>query len=173
MNCRQNFSTKCEDLINEQINMELSASYAYLQMASYFGRSDVDLPNVTQYFYTASTEEQEHAKFFIDYMNKRGGDIKFSKIKESAHYQYTLLGAFSEALELEKKVNQSLLDLHKAAEDENDPQLADMLEGHFLGEQVDAIREISGHITNINRCLKSHGEGLGEYMFDKHFLGQK
>ena len=40
------------------------------------------------------------------------------------------------ALELEKTVNQSLLELHKAGEGRGDAHLCDYLEAHFLEEQV-------------------------------------
>merc|ERR1712179_294604 len=48
-------------------------------------------------------------------------------------------GALEAALELEKTVNQSLLDMHKASD--GDAHLCDFLEGEFLDEQVDAIKE--------------------------------
>lgn len=46
--------------------------------------------------------------------------------------------------------------------------MCDFLETEYLQEQVDAIKEISDHITNLERV----GEGLGVYMFDKN-IGSK
>lgn len=45
-------------------------------------------------------------------------------------------------------------------------QMTDWLEGEFLHEQVESIKVISEHITNLKRV----GPGLGEYMFDKETL---
>ena len=45
-------------------------------------------------------------------------------------------------------------------------QMCDFIEGEFLGEQVEAIKMLSDHITNLKRA----GTGLGEYLFDKHSL---
>jgi len=42
----------------------------------------------------------------------------------------------------------------------------DFLEGEYLKEQVDAIKEISDHITQLKRV----GTGLGEYLYDKESL---
>ena len=67
---------------------------------------------------------------------------------------------------MEKSVNQSLLDLHKVASSHNDAQMADYLETEFLEEQVNAIKEISDHITQLKRV----GTGLGEYMYDKESI---
>ena len=45
--------------------------------------------------------------------------------------------------------------------------MADFIEGEYLQEQVDAIKEISGYITQIKRC----GPGHGLFHFDKE-LGE-
>ena len=58
-------------------------------------------------------------------------------------------------------MNQSLLDLHKASD--GDAHLCDFLEGEFLGEQVDAIKEISGWVTKMKRA----GPGIGFHLIDK------
>ena len=47
-------------------------------------------------------------------------------------------------------------------------QMADWLEGEFLVEQVQSIKQISEHVTNLKRV----GPGLGEYMFDKETLDE-
>ncbi|GFO23301.1 ferritin [Plakobranchus ocellatus] len=70
------------------------------------------------------------------------------------------------ALQLEKSVNQSLLDLHKLCSGHEDAQMADFIESEFLEEQVEAIKEIGDHLTNLRRV----GPGLGEYIFDKETL---
>ena len=59
--------------------------------------------------------------------------------------------SFNIALELEKSINQKLIDLHRVAEDSNDAQFSDYIEGNFLNEQVEAISEISKIISVLNR----------------------
>lgn len=44
--------------------------------------------------------------------------------------------------------------------------MTDFIEGHYLQEQVEGMKELAGHITNLKRV----GPGLGEYMFDKETL---
>ena len=61
------------------------------------------------------------------------------------------------------QVNQSLLDLHKVGQDVNDAHFCDFLETEYLGEQVDAIKEISDLITKMIRA----GDGLGLHTIDK------
>jgi len=44
----------------------------------------------------------------------------------------------------------------------------DFLETEFLQEQVDGIKQISDHVTNLERV----GEGLGVFIFDKELNEQ-
>ena len=46
-------------------------------------------------------------------------------------------------------------------------QMSDFIEGNFLHEQVEAIKELGGYITNLKRV----GPGHGEYHFDHETLG--
>jgi len=66
-------------------------------------------------------------------------------------------------LELERTVNQSLLDLHKKADSHCDPQMCDFIEGTYLKEQVEAIKELGDLVTKVKRV----GEGYGLYALDK------
>lgn len=50
-------------------------------------------------------------------------------------------------------------------------QLCDFLESHYLEEQVKAIKVLGDYITNLRRLGANQG-GLGEYLFDKHTLGE-
>jgi len=181
---RQNFHEDCENGINKQINMELYASYAYLSMVSrdshsagaftikvslfkayYFDRDDVALPGMHWYFKHASDEEREHAMKLLKYLNKRGGRIVLQDIKISdTPKEMTAAEAMEKALELEKQVNEALLELHGIASARNDVNFCDFLETEFLQEQVDAIKEIADHVTNLHRV----GEGVGVYIFDKN-----
>jgi len=162
---RQNYHADCEGAINKQINLELYASYVYSSMAFYFDRDDVALPGFHHYFKEASHEEREHAEKLMKYQNMRGGRIVLHDIQKPERDEWgTGLEAMQCALALEKQVNQSLLDLHKLADTKDDGQLTDFLEGEFLKEQVEAIKEMSNHVTQLKRV----GPGLGEYTYDKH-----
>merc|ERR1712004_314490 len=67
------------------------------------------------------------------------------------------------ALELEKTVNQSLLDIHKVAGDKGDGHLCDFLESEYLSEQVEGIKAVGDLITKMKRA----GDGLGLHIIDK------
>jgi len=164
---RQNYHEESEAGVNKQINMELYASYTYMSMAYHFDRDDVDLKGMHKWLLKASEEEREHAMKLMKFQNQRGGRIVLQDIKAPEKPEWgSALDAMEAALALEKHVNQALLDLHKVAEKHDDAQMQDFLEAHYLTEQVEAIKEIGGYITNLKRV----GPGLGEYMFDKEHL---
>ena len=162
---RQNFHEESEKAINAQINMELSASYVYQSMAFYFDRDDIALPGFSKFFKHNSDEEREHGEKLMKYLNKRGGRVVLQDVARPEKDEWgTGLDALQAALELEKKVNQSLLDLHTLATKNEDPHLTDFLEGEYLDEQVDAIKDLGDKITKLKRAGPG---GLGEYLFDK------
>ncbi|GIY03344.1 soma ferritin [Caerostris extrusa] len=163
---RQNFHEESESGVNKQINMELYASYVYAAMAFHFDRDDVALANISKFFKDSSDEEKEHAFKLMKFQNQRGGTVLLRDIKAPTKSKWdSPLEAMQDALELEKTVNQSLLDLHKIAGKHDDAQMCDFLESEYLTEQVEAIKKIGDYVTNLKRV----GTGLGEYVFDKEF----
>uniref|UniRef100_A0A8C2DP57 Ferritin n=1 Tax=Cyprinus carpio TaxID=7962 RepID=A0A8C2DP57_CYPCA len=155
---RQNYDRDCEALINKMINLELYAGYTYTSMASahYFERDDI--------------EEREHADKFMEFQNKRGGRIMLQDVKKPEHDEWDNgLTAMQCALQLEKNINQALLDLHKLASQKGDPHLCDFLETHYLDEQVEAIKKLGDHITNLTK-MDAGNNRMAEYLFDKHTL---
>ena len=100
----------------------------------------------------------------MEYQAKRGGRVVFQDIAKPSSMEWgTPLEAMEAALELEKTVNQSLLDLHKACDGKGDAHLCDFIEAEFLGEQVEGIKELGDLITKIKRA----GDGLGLHIMDK------
>merc|ERR1712172_213054 len=161
---RQNYHEDCEALINKQINMEFYASYVYLSMSSYFNRDGQALHGFAAHFKTESGEERAHGMKLMEYQTKRGGRVVFQDVAKPTTMEWgTPLEAMEAALELEKTVNQSLLDLHKVAGDKGDGHLCDFLESEYLGEQVEGIKAIGDLITKMKRA----GDGLGLHLIDK------
>lgn len=161
---RQNFHKDCEDAINKQINLELFANYSYLSLAYHFDRDDIALPGLYKYFKKCSEEERTHADLLITYLHKRGGRLHLMDISAPDKQDWANAHeSMQYALQLEKNVNEHLLHLHSIASGHMDVNLVDFIETHYLQEQVDAIKEIADHCTNLKRV----GEGLGVYMFDR------
>lgn len=164
---RQNYHIESEAALNKQINLELHASYTYQSMFVYFDRDDVALHGFAKFFKKCSEEEREHAEKMMKFQNKRGGRVVLQDVAKPVRDSWgSGLEAMQTSLEMEKNVNQALLDLHKVASAHNDPHMTNFLEEQFLEEQVDSIKKIADYVTNLKRV----GSGLGEYMFDKETL---
>jgi len=161
---RTNYHSSSEALINKQINMELHASYVYMSMAAYFDRDDVALQGFSKRFQADGDEEREHAQKFINYQNMRGGRVVFQSItKPNTDDWNTALDAVEASLELEKSVHESLLALHKNADEQGDAQLTDFIEGEYLKHQVESQKEIGDLITKMKRA----GDTVGLHIIDK------
>ena len=164
------WNESCEDAVNKQINVEYRASYQYHLIWTYFARSDIGLNNIATYFKNAALEEREHAEKLMEYQCMRGGKVVLSSI-ESGSLAYlnqtednsnSILLSFNKALEMEQMVYTELLKLHKVAEDCNDPQFSDFVEGEFLEEQVNAIHEVKKYIAQL-KLIGNSGQGLWEF----------
>merc|ERR1712013_407782 len=160
---RQNYHEDCGALINKQINMEFYASYVYLSMSSYFSRDDQALPGFASHFAKEAEEERGHGMKLMAYQSKRGGRCVFQDIAKPVTMEWgTCLEAMEAALELEKTVNESLLELTKCADAKGDSHLSDLID-EFLEDQVASIKSIGDTITKLKRV----GDGLGLFLFDK------
>ncbi|KAB0369994.1 hypothetical protein FD755_017956 [Muntiacus reevesi] len=133
----------------------------YLCMSYYLDRDDVVLKNF----------EREYAEKLMKLQIRRGGRIFLQDIKKPDRDDWEKgLNAMECAPCLERSVNQSLLELHKLATEKNDPHLCDSTDAHYLKGQVEAIKELGDHKTNL-RKMGAPGSGMAEYLFDKHTLG--
>lgn len=165
---RQNYAAECEAGVNKQINMELHANYVYTSMAYYFDRDDVALPGFHKYFKAAAKEERDHAESFMEFQNKRGGRVVLKDVPKPDRDEWDGgLEAMKAALELEKQVNQSIIDLHVLAGEKGDNHMTHYLD-EFLEEQVNGIKEIADYVRRLTRA----GPGLGEHIFDQELAAK-
>jgi len=174
-----NWTKKCEDAVNKQIQIEYWASYQYHLMWSYFDRSNIALKNIAEFFEKSGLEEREHAHNLMKYQNLRGGEVLLQGVS-SVNLNYLnknnsnncvkkndVLLSFEKALEMEQVVYKSLLELHSAAVE--DPQFQDFVESEYLEEQVNALNEISKYISQLKRIGE---DGAGVWNFCREFKNE-
>ncbi|KAJ1485363.1 ferritin-like superfamily [Baffinella frigidus] len=160
--CRVDWHTECEKALNDHINVEYTASYAYHALYSYFDRDTVGLKGFANFFEAQSVEERGHATEFIQYQNIRGGQVVLKPLAvPNMQFQRSdgtsdALYAFELALMLEKFVYNKLRKLHDLGTKNNDPQFCDHVE-KYLGEQVKAIKEMASYVAQIKRLGTGHG----------------
>ena len=64
-------------------------------------------------------------------------------------------------------MNAKLLVLANLADKHKDEQFCDFMEDQFLSPEVELLKEIGGHVTNLKRV----GDGLGVFQYDHETLG--
>ena len=86
------------------------------------------LPGFAKYFKKAADEEKEHAECLMKFQIQRGGRIILSDIRKPIKDEWgSGLDAMQDALELEKAMNESLLELRKTANKHDDYQVSCLL----------------------------------------------
>lgn len=91
--------------------------------------------------------------------NDRGGRILLQDIEKPKQLDWGSVGdAMEAALVMEKTINTSLLKLHKIADEHGDPQLLGFLQTHYLAHQIEIIKELAEHVSNLKRVGPGHGE---------------
>jgi len=170
LNIRQNFHEESERAINDQINMCITASYMYESMKFYFYREDVALKGFYKLFKTCELYKfHKQSKTLIKYLTKRGGRLMLKDVRTLGGDEWgTGLSACEKALELEKKIHDSFLALNELAVEKGDSHLQYFVQEKFLQKQIKWIHKLACHITNLRRV----GQGLGEYVYDKHLQGK-
>ncbi|XP_070387530.1 soma ferritin-like [Dermacentor albipictus] len=155
---------RCRIGLQEQVNLELHASLVYMQMAAHLANNKVARNGFARFFRDQSSEEREHAQKLVDYVNLRGGTVSAVNVDMPATATWmSVLDALQAALALEHRVTNRLHDLHRLADDSQDPQMADFLEQEFLAEQVRSIDQLQRLITQ----LQNMDTGLGEFLLDQ------
>uniref|UniRef100_F1MUL1 Ferritin n=1 Tax=Bos taurus TaxID=9913 RepID=F1MUL1_BOVIN len=167
----QNYHPDCEAGVNGQVNLQIYASYVYLSMAFYFDRDDVALKRFSHFFLRCSHKHKEQIESLMHLQNRHGGRFCLQDLRkpDRTNWESGLL-AMQCALHLEKSVNQSLLDLYQLATDKNDPHLYHFLKTHHLDQQVEFIKKLRDHVSNLPK-MGAPEVSMAEYLFDKLTLG--
>lgn len=159
----QRLNAEIVHLMNQQINLELQASYFYQGAAVFCSQSSVALPGFEKFFHQESEEERKHAQQVIDYLIQRDQKVKLTTIPFRTPEEQTITGYLTTSLELEKEVTDSIYHLSDQASELNDHHLTNWLDD-FGAHQIEAIHELKSLLTKLERVgLK---EGLHE--LDEH-----
>jgi ferritin len=120
--------------INRQINMELSASYAYLAMSAYCERQK--FMGAAKWLRAQSQEEHMHAMKLFDFILARDEDVELQAIERPRVAFNKVADVFERALEQEEEVSRQIDALYETAFTEKAFAAVAELQW-FLTEQVE------------------------------------
>ncbi|XP_048221947.1 ferritin light chain-like [Perognathus longimembris pacificus] len=155
----------------EQTRGLLFSTTSCLRIASPLTTTDPYLlARLLGHLFRELAEKCEGANRLLKRQNQRSGRALFQDVQKPSENEWgktvEAMEAMEAALNLEKNLNQAILDLHALGSARTDPHLCDFLENHSLGEEVKLIKKIGDHLTNLRR-LASPQAGLGEYLFER------
>jgi len=139
-------SSKLEKVLNDQINMELTSSYAYLGMAAYF--EGTAFGGFGKWMEVQSQEEQEHADKFFNYVVERGGKVTLGAIPAPKCDYKSPQDAFKASLGHEQRVSAAIYAIYELAEEEKDYATLSFLKW-FLDEQVEEERNVGDILAKL------------------------
>lgn len=162
---RYNYPKEVEEAVNKQIVSEFNAGLSYLNMASYFGRTNIGLPGTQKFYINMYNEEVNHAMALIKYQEMRGGHVQLTTLNISnCGNDCTIRKSLELSLEMEKSVSDQLSQILALATKHHDIRTEDFISTDFMKEQIQSIRNL-GHLLAVAiRMLKC---GLSEFILDK------
>ncbi|MBI1853938.1 MAG: ferritin [Planctomycetes bacterium] len=140
-------SSVVEKAINEQINNELSSSYAYLAMSAFC--ESQNFHGCARWFRIQSQEEYGHGMKLFDFLLRRGGTVKLDAISEPTAKFKTIPTVFDQMLKQEMEVSKQIDQLYELAFKEK--AFAAMVELQwFLTEQVEEEKTARELVAKFN-----------------------
>jgi len=142
--------------INDQINSEFTASFAYLAMAAYCEKQK--FIGAAQWLRLQSEEERQHGLKLFDFVLARDGNVELKTIPQPRVAYDSLQNVFEEALQHEQKVTVQINSLYELCFTEK--AFAEMTELQwFLTEQVEE-EKVAREIVAKFRLVKNDAPAI-------------
>lgn len=155
-----------EKALNKHLNAELFSWYLYLSMAGYYEKRN--FIGFSKWLKVQAQEEMGHAMKFFEYIHQAGGSVALQPIEGPQVDWETHLALFTQVLEHEIKVTNSIDDLIEMARNEKDNATFIFLQW-FVTEQVEEVSTA----TLILEKLKLVGDNPnGLFLLDRE-LGMR
>jgi ferritin len=139
-----------QNAINDQINAELSASYAYLAMSTHC--EHIDFPGCAQWLRIQSQEEYAHAMKLLDFMLARHCKVALKSIPGPAAEYGAIQEVFETAYRQEQQTSRQIDALYGLAHEHKTYAALPLLEW-FLTEQIEeekSARQIVAKFHLVN-----------------------
>lgn len=159
-------SKELHEAINKQINAELWSAYLYLSMG--MDAEHKGLPGIANWFKVQFSEEQDHARILMNYLNSQDCKVDLMAIDAVPTHWDSVLDMFKQTLEHEKKVTGMINDVMAIAHKDHDFASMNRLMW-FVDEQVEEEETARGMIDAVEAV---EGNKYGMYMLDKELASR-
>ncbi len=159
--------SKIYDLLNQQINKEIYASYIYLDIANYYDEQNLD--GFSNWFDIQTKEELEHAELIIQYLRDNGKRVVLETIEKPSFNFKNFKEPLEVSLEHERFITDSINEIYDEAFKQRDFRTMRFLDW-FVKEQAEEEKNAE---TLCNRFELFGQESKGLYMLDQELGARK
>ncbi|MBK1963942.1 ferritin [Campylobacter novaezeelandiae] len=149
-------------LLNEQINKEMYASNLYLSMSSWCYENSLDGAGL--FLFNHASEESEHAKRLITYLNETDSHVDLREVKQPEQNFSSLLDVFEKTFEHEQFITNSINFLVEQMLHYKDYSTFNFLQW-YVSEQHEEEALFRGIVDKI-KLIGNNGNGL--YLADQY-----
>ena len=160
-------SSNILNILNRQVNKELYSAYLYLSMSNYF--SKIGLCGFANWLISQAEEEKQHAMDFYNHIKLRNSNVELYEIDNPPEKWNSPKHAFQEALEHEKLVTNSIHNIMKNANSEEDFATASFLD-KYIQEQIEEEKTFSDIIAKIEML---GDDKMALIMLDNEYNGRE
>ena len=140
-------SKKMQKRLNEQVNNEFYAKWAYLAMA--FAFENMNLKGFAKWFYAQAEEEQGHAMKIANYIMDQGGEVTLKVLPEPKTVYKSAEEIVKAGLDHELKVTKQVHEIAKMAETEGD-----LATRNFIAWKIEEQVEEVSSMTDLLEMVK-------------------
>ncbi|KAG9293460.1 hypothetical protein G9A89_009184 [Geosiphon pyriformis] len=160
------YTEDCENAVNNHIQRELHAWYAFINMANACAKDSIALHGFKKYFKYAAVEAYADAAAFMKYQIQRGGTVKLPVLNPPEETWTNPSETWTHALELEKSIAEDLYNVVECADKCHDYALQSFVQDNFLQKETRHIKDTADIVRQVKRV---QDEGIGLYELDKEF----
>ena len=150
-----------QDLLNDQIKYEASASMQYLAMASWADHAGFN--GVAEFFYAQSEEEKAHMTKLVKFVNERGGKVKVPALDKPLDDFDSLNALFKYFLKSEMFVTEQINHVIYECLQHKDYNVHNFMQW-YVTEQLE---EESIARTLLDKLTIIGNDKTGHYLFDR------
>lgn len=155
-------SDAMEALLNKQVTKEAEAAQVFLSYGSW--AECQGYPGVADFLYKHATEERDHMKKVIRYINGRGGETKITGIPQPPENPESLKQCLDSALKHEIDNTEAIYGIVNLAHEEKDWATFNFAQW-FVKEQIEEETLIMDLIDKYNLAVDSQNEN-NENLYD-------
>ena len=155
-------SEAMENILNKQVTKEAEAAQVFLSYGSW--AECQGYPGIADFLYGHATEEREHMKKVIAYINGRGGETKITAIPAPPANPTNLKDCLDKALQHEIDNTEAIYGIVNLAHEEKDWATFNFAQW-FVKEQIEEETLVMDLIDKYNLAVDSQKEN-NENLYD-------